>query len=94
MFPDLSYILHFLVGSAPDNAFSIVKTFGLFLTLAFLASAFVLHLEFKRKEREGIFQPQKMILDFVSSSIFVKNAIDFFTKMYREPNNYGLLDTF
>ncbi len=68
MFPDLSYILHFLVGSAPDNAFSIVKTFGLFLTLAFLASAFVLHLEFKRKEREGIFQPQKMILDPASGS--------------------------
>lgn len=63
MFPDLSYIFHFIFGSNPDNAFSIVKTFGLFLTLAFLASGYVLYLEFKRKEAEGIFSPQKITVD-------------------------------
>lgn len=63
MFPDLSYILHGLFGSAPDGAASIVKTFGLFLTLSFLASAWLLYLEFKRKEQQGILSPRKIIVD-------------------------------
>ena len=54
MYPDLSYILHDLFGTEPDNAFSIVKTFGLFLVLAFIASAYVLRLELKRKYEEGL----------------------------------------
>lgn len=63
MFPDLSYILHSIFGTNPDNAFSIVKTFGLFLTFAFIASAGVLYLEFKRKEDEGILKPSMMMMD-------------------------------
>lgn len=63
MFPDLSYIFQFIFGSTPDNTFSIVKTFGLFLTLAFIASGYILYLEFKRKEKEGIFKPQKITVD-------------------------------
>jgi prolipoprotein diacylglyceryl transferase len=59
MYPDLSYILHAILGTAPDNAFSIVKTFGLFLILAFLASAAVLRHELKRKEKEGLMHPIK-----------------------------------
>lgn len=54
MYPDLSYILHDILGTAPDNAFSIVKTFGLLLVLAFIASAYVLRLELKRKYEEGL----------------------------------------
>jgi prolipoprotein diacylglyceryl transferase len=54
MYPDLSYILHDIFGTAPDNAFSIVKTFGLLLVLAFIASAYVLRLELKRKYEEGL----------------------------------------
>lgn len=60
MFPDLSYILQYLFGTAPDGALSIVKTFGLFLTFSFLASAWILYLEFKRKEKQGILHPQKV----------------------------------
>lgn len=63
MFPDLSYIVHYFFGSQPDGALSIVKTFGLFLTLSFLASAWLLYLEFKRKEKQGILQPQRIIQD-------------------------------
>lgn len=59
MYPDLSYILYAILGTPPDNALSIVKTFGLFLILAFLASAAVLKLELKRKEREGLMHPVK-----------------------------------
>ena len=54
MYPDLSYIIHAITGYGPDNVFSIVKTFGLFLALAFLASGYVLKLELKRKEEEGL----------------------------------------
>lgn len=68
MFPDLSYIFHSIFGTAPDNAFSIVKTFGLFLTLSFIASAYLLYLEFKRKESEGILTPVKMTLDPASGA--------------------------
>ncbi len=57
MYPDLSYILHALLGTEPDNALSIVKTFGLFLILSFIASAAVLRLELKRKEGEGLLKP-------------------------------------
>ncbi|MEO5583278.1 MAG: hypothetical protein ABIR66_11335, partial [Saprospiraceae bacterium] len=63
MFPDLSYIFHAIFGTNPDNAFSIVKTFGLFLTFAFIASAWILYLEFKRKEKEGILKPSMVMMD-------------------------------
>jgi len=56
MYPDLSYILHDLFGTPVDNVFSVVQTFGLFLTLAVLTSGFVLYLEFRRYEKNGIFQ--------------------------------------
>jgi prolipoprotein diacylglyceryl transferase len=53
MWPDLSYILHSLIGTEPDNFFSIIKTFGFFLVLGFMSSAMLLYLEFKRKEADG-----------------------------------------
>ena len=56
MYPDLSYLFHDLLGTAPDNWLSVLKTFGVFLILSFLASAFVLNLELKRKEHEGLLQ--------------------------------------
>jgi prolipoprotein diacylglyceryl transferase len=54
MYPDLSYLFHDLFGSAPDNWLSVFKTFGVFLILAFIASAYVLKAELKRKESEGL----------------------------------------
>lgn len=56
MWPDLSYILHSLFGTAPDNIFSIIKTFGFFLVLAFISSGTLLYLEFLRKEKLGQIQ--------------------------------------
>ena len=53
MYPDLSYILHALIGTQPDNAFSIIKSFGLFLGFSFLASGYLLYLELKRKGKSG-----------------------------------------
>lgn len=54
MYPDLSYLVHALTGIEPDNGLSIVNTFGLMLIMAFLASAYFLRLELKRKEKEGL----------------------------------------
>ena len=54
MYPDLSYFFHDVLGSQPDNWLSVIKTFGFFLILAFLASAYVLYLEIKRKEKAGL----------------------------------------
>lgn len=54
MYPDLSYFFHDLLGTPPDNWLGVFKTFGVFLILAFLASAYVLNLELKRKEKEGL----------------------------------------
>ena len=53
MYPDLSYILHALFGTSPDNAFSIVKTFGLLLSLAVFCSGWMLYYELIRKEAAG-----------------------------------------
>ena len=57
MYPDLSYLVHAITGIEPDNGLSIVKTFGLVLILAFLASAYFFRLELRRKEKEGLFTP-------------------------------------
>lgn len=54
MYPDLSYLFHDLFGSDPDNWLSVFKTFGVLLILSFLASAYFLRLELKRKEEEGL----------------------------------------
>lgn len=56
MYPDLSYLFHDLFGSHPDNWLSVFKTFGVFLILAFIASAYFLRLELKRKTEEGLLQ--------------------------------------
>lgn len=56
MYPDLSYLFHDLFGSDPDNWLSVFKTFGVLLILSFLASAYFLRLELKRKEKEGLLQ--------------------------------------
>ncbi|MEP7196304.1 MAG: prolipoprotein diacylglyceryl transferase family protein [Saprospiraceae bacterium] len=53
MFPDLSYIFHALFGTEPDNAWSLVKTFGLLLGIAIAASGWILSFELVRKEKLG-----------------------------------------
>lgn len=57
MYPDLSYVMHDLFGTEPDNFFSIAKTFGIFLALAVIVAAWFLSIELKRKEREGLLKP-------------------------------------
>ncbi|MFT4665553.1 MAG: phosphatidylglycerol:prolipoprotein diacylglycerol transferase [Polaribacter sp.] len=71
MCPDLSYILYYLIGTQPDNAFSIVKTFGLFLVIAILTAAIMLMTEMRRKEAEGLLTPVKVkAIEGAPASIF------------------------
>jgi len=57
MYPDISYLLHAVLGTPVDNWLSIFKTFGFFLALAFLASAYVFSIELHRKAKEGFYKP-------------------------------------
>lgn len=78
MYPDLSYFLHDIFGTAPDNWTSIFKTFGLLLVLAILASALFLYWEMKRKEAQGIFKPEELKVVTgkpASTSEIISNAI-------------------
>ena len=56
MYPDLSYLLHDLLGTPVDNWTSVIKTFGLLLVLAFLASHHFFRKELIRKEQQGLLQ--------------------------------------
>ncbi len=78
MYPDLSYLFHDLLGTAPDNWLSIFKTFGFFLAISFLVSAYVYHKELKRKASQGLFQPTTVrVIEGLPASIsdMVINAI-------------------
>ncbi|MFN7116722.1 MAG: prolipoprotein diacylglyceryl transferase [Saprospiraceae bacterium] len=79
MYPDLSYFFHDLFGTPPDNWTSIFKTFGLFLVLAILSSAYFLYIELKRKATLGFFQPEKVKViegkpatsgEYISNTVF------------------------
>lgn len=54
MYPNLSYLLHDIFGTARDNGFSVIQMFGLMLGLTFLTAAIILYKELKRKESEGL----------------------------------------
>lgn len=57
MYPNFSYILHAITGIGPDNALSIIQTFGLMLAIAIISSGYFLLLELRRKEQEGLMLP-------------------------------------
>ena len=62
MYPNLSYLLHDLIGTSRDNAFSVIQMFGLFLGLAFFTAAFVLYKELERKEKEGLLKSVEKVV--------------------------------
>lgn len=58
MYPDFHYLIEKLFGIDAPEWFSLFKTFGLFVALAFLAAAYVLVKDLKRKEEMGLMLPQ------------------------------------
>ena len=55
MYPNLSYILHDLLGTPRDNGLAVLQTFGLFLALGTITAAYLLHLEIRRRAKLGQF---------------------------------------
>lgn len=56
MYPNLSYLLHDLFGTARDNGLSVIQMFGLLMGCGFFALGYILYKELKRKEQLGILQ--------------------------------------
>ncbi len=94
MYPDLSYILHDLFGSQPDNFFSVVKTFGLFLVISILTAAYFFAKELKRKGENGTLQAitTKVIVGEPASplSLILNGLLGFFLgfKLLYIANNF------
>ena len=58
MYPNLYYAIKDWFGWK-INAFKIFYTFGIFVALAFIAAAYFLTLELKRREKSGLLQPRE-----------------------------------
>ena len=95
MYPDLSYLLHDLIGTARDNWTSIVKMFGLFLLLAFIVAANLLRWELRRRERIGQLRPVQALRvpgQTVTTADYVLNTVLGFLLGYKLPYILGNFD--
>lgn len=58
MYPDFQQLFQSLFGTEMPEWLSIFKTFGFFVALAFLGAAWTAVVELKRKEQQGLLQPE------------------------------------
>ncbi len=63
MYPDFRYLIEGLFGVDAPEWLSIFKTFGLFVALAFLAAAYVLTKDLRRKEKMGLMLPEISVVE-------------------------------
>lgn len=63
MYLDLQYLAGGIFGTPMPQWLSIIKTFGLFLAIAFIIASYVLVAELKRKEGQGLLHPEKVYKD-------------------------------
>jgi prolipoprotein diacylglyceryltransferase len=75
MYPNLYYALNDWFGWK-INAFKIFYTFGIFVALAFIVSAYFLTLELKRKEKQGLLSPREEIITTGSPASFLELFIN------------------
>ena len=61
MYPNLFYAIKDWFG-VEVNALKIFYTFGIFMALAFIAAAFFLNKELKRKEKQGLLLPREELI--------------------------------
>ena len=57
MYPDLQYLGHTIFRWPMPDWLAVFKTFGLLVAISFLAASYLLTLELKRKENQGLLQP-------------------------------------
>lgn len=58
MYPDFRYLIHGIIGIWPPGWVSLFKTFGLMVAVAFICGSVIIVRELKRKEKEGLLQPE------------------------------------
>jgi phosphatidylglycerol---prolipoprotein diacylglyceryl transferase len=75
MYPNLYYALNDWFGWK-INAFKIFYTFGIFVALAFIISAYFLALELKRKEKQGLLLPREESIITGSPATFLELFIN------------------
>lgn len=103
MYPTISYLIHDLFGI---NIPLPIQTFGFFVALAFIAAAYTLSLELKRKEKEGFLSITKTKIligkglsstDILSSLFFgfligfkLLEAIFYYDELVADPQGFIL----
>ena len=63
MYPDLQFLLEHVLKTNVPSFLGMFKTFGFFVALAFLLSAYVLKKELLRKKANGLLQPEWLPID-------------------------------
>ncbi len=58
MYPDFRYLLHGIFGIEVPEWLGLFKTFGFLVALSFMGAAWATSEELKRKERQGLLQPE------------------------------------
>jgi phosphatidylglycerol---prolipoprotein diacylglyceryl transferase len=61
MYPDLQHLVESVFNSPMPEWLGLIKTFGLFVAIAFIIASSVLVAELKRKERDGLLRPERSI---------------------------------
>lgn len=78
MFPNLYFIIEGLFGVAPNEIFSVVQTFGLFLALTFILAGVALAKDMQRRTALGQFKPivrEKLITGNPSINDLITNGL-------------------
>lgn len=75
MYPNLYFVLKDWFGWK-INAFKIFYTFGIFVALAFIVSAYFLTLELKRKEKQGLLLPREETITTGKPATFIELFIN------------------
>jgi len=76
MYPNLYYAFRDLFG-VEWHALRIVNTFGFFVALAFILSAYVLTIELRRKSKQGLLHPTEMEIMVGKPASFVDIFLNF-----------------
>lgn len=82
MYPDFQYLFQSLFGTEMPQWLSLFKTFGFLVALSFIAAAWAMGQELKRKEQLGLLHPEFISITFgkavTKSELFISAIVGFF----------------